>query len=118
MKELSNKDKEKMLLTGKSLEELIEMKIQEEYKFAMNTPLPEVKKVTDITKLKINDIFSKKSTFKVFNKTTRTESFINGIQAEGMIGLQPNVREAIVNGKIHAFISGDNYVEFLYTEIG
>ena len=117
MKELNNKDKEKMLLTGKSLEELIEMKIQEEYKSVMNTPLPSIKKVTDCSQLKEKDIFSKNATFKVFNKTTRMESFINGVQAEGMIGLQPNVREALLAGKIRAFISGENYVEFLYSKV-
>ena len=117
MKELTNKDKEKMLLTGKSLEELIEMKIQEEYKSLMNAPEATIKRIDDLTKLDAKTLFSKKAIFKTFNKTTRTESFINGIQAEGLIGLQENVRKALLNGTIRAFISGDNYVEFLYAEV-
>lgn len=116
MKEINNSDMEKMLLTGKSIDELINMKIQEDYKTIREMPQPKVQKVEDITKLTPDVIFSKKAVFKVFNKITRTESLVNGIQAESMLGLQENVRTSLLSGQIRAFIAGDSYVEFMYAK--
>lgn len=119
MKNPTNKDKEEMLLKGMSLDELIAMKLEEDYK----KMLAEVKKplkasqIKDITKLTEDIIFSKKSVFRTFNKMTKTESFITGLQAEGMLGLQNDVRKSLCDGKIKSFISGDNYVEFMWAEI-
>lgn len=119
MKQPNNKDKEEMLLTGKSLDELIAMKIQEDYKNLLKEVKKPVKvsKITDKTKLTPEIIFSKKAVFKTFNKTTRTESYITGLQAEGMLGLQNDVRQALCSGKTNSFIAGDTYVEFLWAEV-
>lgn len=119
MKQPTNKDKEEMLLTGKTLDELIAIKLEEDYKNMLKEAKKPVKatKITDAAKLKPEIIFSKKSVFKTFNKTTKTESYITGLQAEGMLGLQNDARQAICSGKIKSFISGDTYVEFLWTEI-
>lgn len=118
MKDINNSDMEKMLLTGKSIDELIQMKIQEDYKSIQEEAkkAPKIVKVEDISKLPQSLIFSKVSVYKVFNKNTRTESLINGIQAEAMLGLQETVREALLKGKIKAFVSGDVYVEFMYAK--
>ena len=119
MKQPTNKDKEEMLLKGMTLDELITKKIEEDYK----NLLKEVKKTVRVTKItepkEITPdlIFSKKSVFKTFNKTSKTESYINGLQAEGMLGLQKEARDALISGKAKSFISGDTYVEFLWTEI-
>ena len=119
MKNPTNKDKEEMLLKGISLDELISMKMQEDYKNLMKEVERPVKvvQVKDITKLAQDVIFSKKSVFRTFNKITKTESFITGLQAEGMLGLQNDLRKSFCEGKIKAFISGDNYVEFMWAEI-
>jgi len=119
MKQPSNKDKEEMLLTGKSLDELIAIKIEEDYKNMLKEAQKPLKatQITDVKKLKPEVIFSKKAVFKTFNKTTKTESFITGLQAEGMLGLQNDTRQALCSGKIKSFISGDTYVEFLWAEI-
>lgn len=119
MKQPSNKDKEEMLMTGKSLDELIAIKIEEDYKNMLKEAKKSVKvtKVTQAEKLKPEIIFSKKSVFKTFNKKTRTESYVTGLQAEGMLGLQNDARQALCSGKVKSFISGDTYVEFLWAEI-
>ena len=119
MKQPTNKDKEEMILKGISLDELISMKIEEDYKKMLKDIKKPVRisKITDLKKLTPEAIFSKKSVFKTFNKTTRTESYINGLQAEGLLGLQKDTREALVSGKIKSFISGDTYVEFLWAEV-
>ena len=119
MKQPTNKDKEEMLLKGMSLDELIAKKIEEDYKNLLKEVKKPVRvsKITNLKEIKPEIIFSKKSVFKTFNRTTRTESYINGLQAEGMLGLQKDVREALVSGKTKSFISGDTYVEFLWAEI-
>ncbi len=116
MKDINNSDMEKMLLTGKSIDELIQMKIQEDYKSIQKEAKKKhkVEKIVDIAKVPRTLIFSKASIYKVFNKNTRVESLINGVQAEAMIGLQETVRDALFNGKIKAFVAGDVYVEFMY----
>lgn len=86
MKDINNSDMEKMLISGKSIDELIQMKIQEDYKSLREEikKTPKIEKITDISKVPMSLIFSKAAVYKVFNKTTRTESLINGIQAESM----------------------------------
>ncbi len=116
MKEINNSDAEAMLLSGKSIDELIQLKIQEDYKAIRDFKPLKPEKVEDISKLSKNVLFSKASVFKVFNKISRTESYVNGIQAEALLGLQNSVKEALLAGKIRAFIAGDLYVEFLYAK--
>lgn len=118
MKDINNSDVEKMLLTGKSIDELIQMKIQQDYKELQERAknVPKIRKVTNLAEVPKNLIFSKSSVYKVFNKINQTESLINGIQAEAMLGMQETVKSAILAGKINAFIAGDSYVEFMYAK--
>ena len=57
-------------------------------------------------------IFSKLAIYKLFNRTTKQETFINGVQAEALIGLQNNVREKFLNGEMSAFSTDEAYVKF------
>lgn len=118
MKDINNSDVEKMLLTGKSIDELIQMKIQQDYKALQEKAknVPKEHKIENISEVPHSLLFSKFSIFKVFNKINQTESLVNGIQAEAMLGMQETVRNALLNGKISAFISGDSYVEFMYAK--
>ena len=116
MKEINNTDAEKMLLTGKSIDELIQIKIQEDFMFIKEQKKPKIEKITDLSKLKKDVIFSKNSVFKVFNKSSRVESYINGLQAEALLGLQNGVKESLIVGKIKAFVAEDAYVEFVYAK--
>lgn len=118
MKDINNTDAEQMLLTGKSIEELIQMKVQQDYKELLQKAKKpkEVKKFEKITEVPQELLFSQSSIFKVFNKVNQTENIINGIQAEALLGMQDSVRKALVSGKINAFVSGDLYVEFAYAK--
>lgn len=113
MKE-KEEDIEKMLLNGASLDDLIKMKIEQEFKDAVNQgkQIPEKVKITDISKVPQKLIFSKQSVFKLFNKNTKTETFINGIQAEALLGVQNSVREKILKGETFSFATDDAYVKF------
>ena len=111
----NNKDIEEILLSGTSLDELIRMKIEAEYKaeIAKNKTTPAKKQIiNDIKDIPTEQIFSKKSIFRVFNKNTKQETFINGIQAESLIGLQHNIRTKLLNKEISAFSTDELYVKF------
>lgn len=116
MKNINNSDAEKMLLTGKSIDELIQIKIEEDYKTLLNKPKPKEVKIENIANVSAENVFSKNSVFKVFNKKTGLECFINGIQAESMLGMQEKTRESIQKGITKAFVTDEAYVEFVYAK--
>ena len=105
---------EQRLLSSASLDELIKMKMEEELKEEFNkakeAPRKEVK--TDISKVPTNLIFSKQAVYKIFNRVNRTETYINGLQAEALLGLQNTIREKIKSGQMDAFSTGSAYVKF------
>lgn len=110
---------EQVLLSGASLDELIKMKMQEELKQAFKNKKQNLKKlkITEIVKAPKEKIFSKNAVYKVLNKITYEENYINGIQAEALIGLQNNVREKLKQGTIDVFATDNSYVKFEYVEV-
>lgn len=113
MKE-KEEDLEQMLLNNASLDDLIKIKIEKEFKQAVEKSMQKPKKnvIKDISKVPPALIFSKQSTFKLYNKRTKTETFINGIQAESLLGLQNSVREQMQKGETASFATEDAYVKF------
>ncbi len=109
-------DMEQMLLNNTSLDELIKMKIENEFQseIEQSKNKPEKTLINDISQVPKRLIFSKQSVFKVFNRNTKTETYINGVQAEAMLGIQNSVREKIYNGELGAFTTDDAYVKFEY----
>ncbi len=113
MKE-KDEDIEQMLLYNASLDDLIKARIEKEFKEAEEKSKRKTETVTltDISKVPKDLIFSKKSVFKVFNRNTKIETYINGIQAESMLGVQTTVREKMKNGETSSFATDDAYVKF------
>ena len=111
---MKNKEKEEMLLSGASLDELIKMKIEQEFMHDMekSKEKPEPKVYTDIKNVPKDMIFSKNAVYKYFNRNTKCETFINGVQAEGLIGVQNHIREKILKGELSAFTTEDAYIKF------
>ncbi len=111
---MKNKDTEEMLLNNASLEELIRIKIENELdeEFRRSKEKPVKKTYTDIAQVPTELIFSANSTYRLFNRRNKTETFINGIQAEALIGLQHEVRQKISSGQLNAFVTDDAYVKF------
>lgn len=112
-----NDDIEEMLLSNSSLDDLIRMKIEaefsEEMKRAKELNAKKEKKVfTKISDVPKEYIFSKKSVFKFYNRNTKLETYINGLQAEALLGLQTNIRNKILNGEMSTFSTDDAYVKF------
>lgn len=111
---MKNDDTEKMLISNTSIEELIKMKIEEEFlsDLEKSKELPKPKIYKDIKDIPKDKVFSKQATYRYFNRNTKCETFINGVQAEALIGLQNNIREKIQNRELSAFTTEDAYVKF------
>jgi hypothetical protein len=107
---------EQRLLSKLSLAELIKMKmkeeIQKEFANAKKPDKVKTKVITDLKEVPKELIFSNKTVYKTFNKQTKHETFINGIQAEGLIGLRNQLREEVLSGETDAFETDLLYVMF------
>lgn len=118
LKELNMKkqsdNEEQRLLNNSSLDELIKMKMEEEImaEFEKSQQKPVIKVITDISKVPADLVFSKKAVYKVFNRVNKTQTFINGLQAEALLGLQTSMRTKIKAGKTDTFSTDTAYVKF------
>lgn len=112
-------DIEQMLLNNKSLDDLIRQRIENEYISAIQkaNEVKKKKRISDISQVPKDLIFTTKSIFRIFNRKSGTETKINGAQAEALLGLQNNIREKISNGQMNAFTTSDAYVKFDYADI-
>lgn len=111
---MKNNEAEERLLNNASIEDLIKMKIEREFmedlKKSKQKVLP--KTYTDIKDVPQDKIFSKCSVFRYFNRNTKCETFVNGVQADALIGIQNNVREKMLKGQLDAFTTESAYVKF------
>ena len=112
-----NDDIEEMLLSGTSLDDLIRMKIEAEFKDEIKKSKEQKAKQQKREYTKINEvpkeyIFSKDAVYKFYNRNTKLETYINGVQAEALLGLQYNIRNKILNGEMSTFSTDTAYVKF------
>ena len=114
MKPNDSVSKEDLLIGNLSIDELIKKKMEEEIKNEIINSKKGLQntKISNIADVPKELIFSKTSVFKVFNRTTKQVSYINGLQADSLLGLQNNLRLKIQNGKADAFSTENSYVKF------
>ena len=114
----NEKDLEERLLSHTSLDDLIKMKMEEEIRaeFEKSNQKQQMVMITDISKVPTHLIFSKSAVYKMFNRINKSETYLNGVQAEAMTGLQSNIREQIKDGKMDAFSTDSAYIKFEYVE--
>lgn len=114
MTKKDEKDLEQRLLSHASLDELIKLKMEEELKSELEKAQEKPKKqiITEISKVPTELIFSKEAVYRLFNRNNKTETYINGIQAEAMLGLQNNIRDKVKSGQMDAFSTENAYVKF------
>ncbi len=108
---------EEMLLSSASLDDLIRMKIEAEFNDEMKKAKEQKAKKEKRTYTKISEvpkdyIFSKDAVYKYYNRDTKLETYINGIQADALLGLQHNIRNKILNGEMSTFSTDNAYVKF------
>lgn len=111
---MKNNEAEERLLNNASIEDLIKMKIEKEFMEDLKKSKQKVvpKTYTDIKDVPLDKIFSKCSVFRYFNRNTKCETFVNGVQADALIGIQNNVREKMLKGQLDAFTTESAYVKF------
>lgn len=113
-----NKEIEKLLLNDTSYESIVKSKMEQEFTNELNRAKAIHKKVFfDIKKVPKERIFSKDAVYSVINKTSKTKSYINGIQAEGYLGSQTIVREKLLSGEADSFVNGNIFVKFVKIKI-
>ena len=71
---------------------------------------PEV--ITDFSQLPEALVFSENAYYKLFNRETKTEFFINGRVLEGKIGLDSTLYEQVKSRTVKAFAIGNQIVAF------
>lgn len=110
---------ESALLSGKSIDELIKIKMKEEIKntFEKVNKAPQKIRIYDIKEIPSKILFSKNTVFKKFNKENNTMSYINGLQAEGMLGLDDTSRKRLLSGETEVFSTENSFIKFEYSEI-
>ncbi len=114
----TDKETEKLLLNDSEYDKIVAMKIEQEFCEEIK---PENKKKEtysfNIKEIPPSKLFSKASVFEVLNKSSKTKSYINGIQAEGFLGTDTINRNKLLSGEILAFVSGNNYIKFIKCKI-
>ncbi len=116
----TDKETEKILLNldNSEYDKLMNLKIEQEFKneLVLNKNKEE-KYIENIKDIPEGKLFSKFTVFEVINKTCRTKSYINGIQAEGRLGTDTLSRNKLLAGEISSFVCGDNYIKFIKCKI-
>lgn len=114
-----NKEIEKILLNDEAYNKMVHSKLEEEFvnelKFAKSKQ--NKSEITDIKSVPKDKLFSKDSVFAIINKNSKTQSYINGVQAEGFLGTQYSDREKLLNGEIQSFVNGNNFIKFVKVKI-
>ena len=103
-----NKDKEieQILLNEETCDSLIQKKKEKEFLKALEKTNTKPSIITDIAKVPKDKLFSSKATFSLINKSSKTQSYINGIQAESYL-VSLNDREKLLEGITDSFIYGN-----------
>jgi len=101
-------------LKNADIEHLIEQKIESEIQSEIDEAKKDKEKVIfkDFDKVPKDKLFTRNSTYKVFNRKTKKETFINGVQAESLLGMNQSVRDDLENGYVDNFTVNEYYVRF------
>ncbi len=108
-----NKDKEieQILLNEDTCDSIIQKKKEKEFLKSLEKTDTKPAIITDIAKVPKDKLFSSKATFSLINKSSKTQSYINGIQAESYL-VSLNDREKLLEGITDSFIYGNYYIKF------
>lgn len=68
--------------------------------------------IRNFNRLSYKDLFSANTLYEILDRTTRERSFINGVQAEGLVGLNHDIRYNLVNKRSDSFTAWGYFVKF------
>ena len=106
-----DKEIEQMLLDGDKYEQLIKTKTEQEFLKVIEEKAPVQKDITNIKQVPKDKLFCSEATYLVINKSSKTQSYINGIQAESYLVSQTD-RDKLTEGVIDSFVYGDYFIKF------
>ncbi len=109
----TDKETEKLLLNDAEFDKLLKMRIEKEFNEELAANKEPIEVLQDIRKIPADKLFSKFAVFEIINKTSKTKSYINGIQAEGFLGADNLNRKKLLSGESSSFVSGENYIKFI-----
>lgn len=112
-----NKNIEKILLNDQAYEKMLKTRIEKEFKRELMSASAAGKIITDIKKAPKDKLFTKSATYEVINKASKTKSYINGVQAEGYLGVQNTDRIKLLKGETDSFVCGNNFVKFIKIKV-
>lgn len=114
-----NKEIEKILLNDSDFENMVKSKVENDFKqeLANAKVLKSLEYITKIKDVPKSRLFTKYATFEVMNKASKTKSYINGIQAEGFLGLNVADRNKLLNGESDSFVCGNSFIKFIKVKI-
>lgn len=116
---MKDSDIEKILLGSKDSKELIAKKIRAEIEAEMaENKKPKMKKIiTDITQAPKPAIFSASSVWSIYNRDTRQENLLTGLQAENYLSLDFLTKTDILKGETDCFLTDNYFLKFVSCEI-
>lgn len=107
-----DKEIEQILLSDEKYEKFIKGKAEQDFnKIIEDACKKNDSIITDFKLMPKDKLFSKKATYYVINKMSKTTSYINGMQAESFL-VSPYEREKFLSGQTDAFIYQDCYIKF------
>lgn len=109
----TDKETEKLLLNDAEFDKIVKMRIEREFNEELLTENEPQQILQDIKKIPEDKLFSKFAVFEIINKTSKTKSYINGIQAEGYLASDNFNRNKLLSGESSSFVSGENYIKFI-----
>lgn len=109
-----NNDIEEILLTDMPLNELIKKKISQEMDEEIKKSKIKSQKslIVVFSDLPQDKTFAKSTVYTVFNRKTRQESFVNGLQVESILGTDFNTLNKLKSKETDCFLTDDYYVKF------
>lgn len=114
-----NKEIEKILLNDSAFDNMLKKKVENDFKQELiNAKASKsVEYITEIKDVPKTKLFTKYATFEVINKTSKTKSYINGVQAEGFLGSNITDRTKLLNGESDSFVCGNSFIKFVKVKI-
>ena len=73
--------------------------------------------IYDLKEVPSGKLFSKDAVFEIINKSSKTKSYINGVQVEGFLGTQHSDRAKLLKGEIISFVNGNNFIKFVKVKV-
>lgn len=113
-----NKNIEEILLSDENYEKMVKERTEQEFKKVLQEDdSTKGRYITDIKSVPQDKLFSKAATYEVINKSSKTKSCINGLQADGYLGANNSDRAKLLSGETDSFVSGDNFIKFVKVKV-